>query len=124
MAKKNIKDKIENVFETDKDIKALFKKAKKDESITYEEIETIVSQKDLSTEEIDDIFIKLEDMEIAIVDIVDDFIKNEGLSYAKAHEKTGKLMRCIYTKGKSEKADIEKIFKEYRIFSVKTFIIF
>jgi len=50
------------------------------------------------------------DIGIYSVDIVEDFVKNEGLSYAKAHEKTGKLMRCIYTKGKSEKADIEKNF--------------
>ena len=50
----------------DKEVLDLIKKGKKDGKLSYEEIENIVSTKNLSVEEIDEIFIKLENLGVEV----------------------------------------------------------
>lgn len=50
----------------DKEILDLIKKGKKDGKLTYEEIENIVAEKNLSVEEIDEIFIRLDNLGVEV----------------------------------------------------------
>jgi RNA polymerase primary sigma factor len=63
---KNKKNKPDNKPDFDKEILELIKKGKKEGKLSYEEIENIVSTKNLSVEEIDEIFIKLDNLGVEV----------------------------------------------------------
>ncbi|MCP4481235.1 MAG: sigma-70 family RNA polymerase sigma factor [bacterium] len=68
----------DDMLKTDKDLLKLFEKAQKDETITYEKIENVISKKDLTPDQIDDIFIKFEELDIAVIDVTTDISNTQN----------------------------------------------
>jgi len=76
----------------------------------------------INKKNIDDIIKK--DIGIYSVDIVEDFVENEGLSYKEAHKLTGMIMKDFYDKGGKIKEDLDENFfprDSYKRLMKKTF---